>query len=173
MNHSNNGATAPTGKKKRNGSWNLMDVLLLLIAIVVIGAIVYLFSPFSWLKNMTSKKEVSIQYTVELSDLDEAFLDKIQENHCVVDSVSKSDIGTVAAVDYNNKYTELQCVDGAGVLVKYPNRYNVIVTISVTADYIEGEGYSVNGFRLAVGEKMSLRFPDYAGEGYCIGLMRT
>ena len=46
----------------------------------------------------------------------------------------------------------------------------VCVTISVMADYDEGEGYSVGGRRIAVGEKLALRFTDFAGEGYCINL---
>jgi hypothetical protein len=45
-----------------------------------------------------------------------------------------------------------------------------LVTITVLAEYTEGEGYSVGDRRIAVGEKMSLRFPNFAAEGYCIAL---
>ena len=60
-----------------------------------------------------------------------------------------------------------------GVLAEYPDKYNVIITISAEASYAAEKGYSVNGTRIAVGEKMSLRFPDYVGEGYCIGVERS
>ena len=59
---------------------------------------------------------------------------------------------------------------GVGVLAAHDGKYNVIVTISADGEYKEGEGYSVNGRRIAVGEKMALRFPNYVGEGYCIAL---
>ena len=52
----------------------------------------------------------------------------------------------------------------------YEDKYNVTVTVTVLAQYEEGEGYSVGDRRIAVGEKLSLRFPNYAAEGYCIGL---
>jgi hypothetical protein len=59
---------------------------------------------------------------------------------------------------------------GEGVLSEHPNKFNLLVTISTTANYAEGSGYSVNATRIAVGEKLALRFPDYVAEGYCIYL---
>ena len=95
---------------------------------------------------------------------------KIKENDIVVDSISKNTLGTVLAVDYNNYYTELTYdeITGQGKMVEYTDRYNVTVTIVAQGVYTKGEGYTVNSRRVAVGEKMSLRFPDYVGEGYCI-----
>ena len=145
--------------------------MLILIALVVVLALIYLFAPFSWIRNIATKDTQKIQYTVELLNVEEAFIDKIRSSDAVVDSVSKNNLGTVMLVDYNTKYSELKYVNQQGVLVEYPNRYNVVVTVNVTADYVEGEGYSVNGTRIAVGEKLFLRFPDFVGEGYCIGLV--
>lgn len=181
MNNSSNGNAAV--KKKRSGRFNFIDFLLIIIAILIILTVIYVFAPFSWIKKLTSDQTRNIQYTVEISGVDEAFIDKIKENDVVVDSVSKNNMGTVVAVDSNNKYTELQYIvventeSGSstieGVLSEYPGKYNLIITIYATADYNEGEGYYMNGSRIAVGEKMYLRFPDYVGEGYCIGLTNS
>lgn len=169
MNTTNNSVSS--GKKKKTGRFNLMDLVLVLIIVLVIATVLYIFDPFAWIKGMTAKQDRDIIYTVEFVNVDEAFLNKIQENDLVIDSVSKNTMGTVTVPDYNHHYTELQYVDQQGVLVSYPNRYNVLVSISTAAEYVEGEGYSVNSRRIAVGEKLSLRFPDFAAEGYCIGLV--
>ena len=169
MNTANNSAVS--SKKKKTGRFNLMDLILVLIVVLVIATVLYIFDPFAWIKGMTSKQEKNIIYTVEFVNVDEAFINKIQENDLVVDAVTKNTLGTVTVPDYNHQYTELQYVEQQGVLVSYPNRYNVLVSISTAADYVEGEGYSVNSRRIAVGEKLSLRFPDFAAEGYCIGLV--
>ena len=171
MSHSVNGASGAVGNKKRTRRFNLIDALLILIALALVLALIYLFAPFSWIKNIATKDTQKIQYTVELLNVEETFIDKIQSNDVIVDSVSKNNLGTVTLVDYNTKYSELQYVNQQGVLVEYPNRYNVVVTVTATADYVSGEGYSVNGTRIAVGEKLFLRFPDFVSEGYCIGLV--
>ncbi|MBE6545871.1 MAG: DUF4330 family protein [Ruminococcaceae bacterium] len=175
MNNSANSVT-DSSKKKKIGRFNLIDLILVVIILLVIAAVLYVFAPFSWIKKLAVGEHEQIQYTVEIMGVDEALLEKIKENDTVVDSVSKNTLGTVIAIDYNTKYTELQYVqketdEKEGVLVEYPDRYNVQITIAAEADYVEKEGYSVNHCRIAVGEKMALRFPDFAGEGYCIGLL--
>lgn len=183
MNNANNGSGVSAKKKKSSGRFNFIDFLLIVIVLLIVATVIYVFAPFSWIKNLTSTQTRNIQYTVEILGVDEAFAEKIKENDTVVDSISKSGMGNVVAVDYNNKYTELQYVitenpeDGSqkteGVLAEYPGKYNVIITIYGQAEYSEETGYSLNGARIAVGEKLSLRFPDYVGEGYCIGVVQS
>ena len=173
MSHTAGTNTARTAKKK-NGRFNLVDFLLIVVLLLVIAVVIYMFAPFSKLRTWMDQEQKPIEYTVEILGVEQEFIDKIKENDVVVDSVSKNTIGKVSAVDYNTRYTELQYVSGSeenvGVLSEHPNRYNVIITISASADYVEEEGYSVNHCRIAVGEEMSLRFPDFACNGFCIGL---
>ena len=77
---------------------------------------------------------------------------------------------------HNTKQTVLEDVeeeDGTytGVLSEYPNQYTVLVTITASAEHIPGDGYFVNNCRIAVGEGMALRFPDFAAEGHCISMV--
>ena len=181
MNHYKQENNSAISKKKRSGRFNLIDFIIVVIILLVIATVIYVFAPFQWIQKMVKSETQMIQYTVEITGVDEAFIDKINENDLVVDAVSKNSLGTVSQdVDYHTKYSELSYkidkdeTTGAdlatGVLVEYPDRYNLIVTITATADYVQGTGYSVNGCRIAVGEKMALRFPDYSCEGFCIGL---
>ena len=156
--------------KKKNYRFNILDVLLILLAIGIVFVAVNIISPMAFIKNLQADSNHTIEYTVEFIGVDEEFIEAIKENDKVMDSVSKNSLGTVIAVDYNTHYSELKYDEEnkAGKLVDYADKYNVIVTITAEGNYVEGEGYNVNAHRIAVGEKMSLRFPDYVGEGYCI-----
>lgn len=173
MNHSGSGSNGVSIGKRKPSRFNLIDALLILIAVLLILALVYVFAPFSKIRDLSSKQTKSIQYMVEILNVEESFIDKISVNDTVIDSVSKNALGTVTVVDYNTKYSELQYVNQQATLVEYPDRYNVVVTVTATADYVEGSGYSVNGTRIAVGEPLAVRFPGFVGEGYCVGLVLT
>ncbi len=152
--------------------FNFIDVLLILFVLLIIFIAVNIVSPMSFLDILSADSEQTIEYTVEIVGVDGEFIDKIKEQDIAVDAVSKYTLGSVKAVDYNTQYSELEYDEatGAGVLAVYPDKYNVLITITATGDYTEGEGYSINGRRIAVGEKLSVRFPDYVGEGYCISI---
>ncbi len=169
----NNIQTSKNRERKRR-KFNLIDFLLILIILAAIAALVYVFLPFSAIKNITSDTSRNIQYVIEIQGVDEEFLENISENNIVLDSVSKSNIGTVIAVDYSTQHTrfELQENDDGniGVLSPVTGKYNVIVTISANAYFSEGNGYTVNGTRIAVGEKINARFPSYVCESYCISV---
>lgn len=156
--------------KKKTYRFNILDVLLILLVIGFVFVAINIISPMAFIKKLQSDSSHTIEYTVEFIGVDEDFLDTIKENDNVMDSVSKNSLGTVIAVDYNTHYSELKYDEEnhVGKLVDYPDKYNVTVTISADGSYIAGEGYNVNAHRIAVGEKMSLRFPNFVGEGYCI-----
>ena len=92
--------------KKSRVRFNFIDVLIIL-AILLLGAIVVnLFFP-NFVLDYSKNAEKEIQYTVEFLCVDESLTDKIKENDIVVDSVSKYSVGTVMTVDRNTPYTEL------------------------------------------------------------------
>ena len=178
-NNLNNTSMAATKAKKKKG-FNFIDFVIILIVLAIIGGTVYLFSPISFLKKASSAIEGTLDYTIEIRNVDITFIDNIKENDIVIDSVTKKQLGTVSTVDHNTKYAELnyQSADreqgkDEGFMMEYPNRYNIIVTITSSADYIVGEGYTVNNCRIAVGKKLYLRFSDYVCEGYCVYVTPT
>lgn len=160
------------GKNQKKFRFNFIDFLVILTVLLLCAIALSFFSPASVFDKLSKKNEVTIQYTVELLGVDEDFIEKIKEENTVVDSVSKNSLGKVKAVDASTPHSVLlyDQTSDAGVLSQYPDKYNVLVTIETVCDYAQTEGYSVNGKRIAVGENMSLRFPDYTGEGYCISI---
>ncbi len=171
MKRERNKGAADTIAKKKPYRFNFIDVLLILLALAIIFVAINVIAPMPFIKKLQADQKLTIQYTVEISGVHEAYLNKIKENDAVVDSVSKNSLGTVLAVDYNNYHSELTYDEESkeGKLVEYTDRYDVTVTIVASGVYNEGEGYGVNATRIAVGEKMYLRFPDFVGVGYCIG----
>lgn len=161
--------------RKKGNRFNLIDLLVIVVVLLLIAIAVNIFAPMSWFDRFSRDTKVKIQYTVEFLGVDENFAEKIKEEDLAVDSVSKNSLGKVKAVDSTQPHTVLSYdeTSKAGVLSTYPDKYNVLVTIEVDAKYREGKGYSINDLRIAVGEKMSLRFPDYVGEGYCISVSRA
>lgn len=179
MNGSVNTNQSTPSKKKKNGRFNFVDFTLILILVLTVGVLIYLFSPISIIKKWTEKDTKNIQYEVEITNVDEEFIDLIKADTPVGDAVTKGSLGTVTMVQ-STKYIEYQTVekinnDGENttveyelVPVEYPNKYNLHVTITVSADYYKGTGYTVNSTRIAVGDKLALKFPNFKCEGYCV-----
>lgn len=165
-----NGEIKPSSRPRRR--FNFIDFLLILFVLAIVFVAVNVVSPMSIIDKLKSDTKHTIQYTVEFTGVSAEHLDKIKEADTVVDAVSKQNLGSVTAIDDHKKYSVLEYNEATdmGVPVEHPDKHNVIVTISATATYREGVGYRVNDRRIAVGEKMALRFPDFAQEGYCIGL---
>lgn len=165
-------AQAEGGPRKVRRGFNFIDFLLILFILIVIVAAINIVSPMSLIDRFKADEDRTIEYTVEIIGVDGEFIDKIKENDIAVDAVSKHTLGTVELVDYNTQYTELEYNEeaNAGVLATYPEKYNVQVTIKATGSYTAGEGFKINNKRIAVGEKLSIRFPDFVCEGYCISL---
>ena len=173
MNENNN--SIQQKKKRSRKKFNLIDFLLIVVILLITASLVYLFLPSSWVKNITADKTVQIRYVVEVKGVDGQYINNIAASQLVQDSVSKGDIGYVEAVE-NNPYSELrydQIKDpdsGIGVRSPIDGKYDLTITITAAAHYEDGEGYTVNGTRIAVGERIYTKFPNYACEAYCIGV---
>lgn len=172
MSENNTSAIKPSKKAERKkGRFNIVDLIIIIVAVVLIACIVYVFLPSNIIKGLFADKSVEIEYSVEIVGVDKNFVENIKENDNVLDGVSKAEIGTVT-VSSGQPYEEFiyNVTDGSAEYVMIENKQNIIVTITAKASYIEGEGYSVNGTRIAVGEKLNMVFPNYKCECYCIDL---
>ena len=178
----NNVIKSSTSKQKSaQRKFNIIDFFVLALIVAVIGVSIYAVISWSDIKSLWSTSTVNLQYIVEFRGVDQAFINKINDGDIVIDAVSKNQLGVVDSVATIDKYKVLdykltqEDTNGAttpamytGELVSYPDKYNITVYISTSAEYKEGVGYTVNGRRIAVGEKIEMRFPEFSGIGYCI-----
>ena len=172
-NASHTGNNALINKKKRR--FNVIDLLILLVIAVIIFVTVYAISPWSQLQKLWNENEVTLRYAVEIRGVDSKFINLIEEGDVAVNSVSKSSLGTVSSIESIEKSTALDyTVDESGVahgvLTEYPDKYDITVHITATAKYEAGVGYTVNGCRVAVGEELYVRFPEFSCSGYCVAI---
>lgn len=158
--------------KKRKGRFNLMDLVLVLIAVGIVLFVVFVLDPFSL--NLFGKENhnVTLEYTLRIENVEGTLIDKIRTRDEVIDATVKTSLGYVNAVENDTPYAEpyYNSQEDAVSMKEYPDRYDLVVTVTADAVFTEGVGYTVNGRRVAVGTQFYLMFPNYVGTGYCISM---
>ncbi len=157
-------------KKKENRSrrFTVLDGIIILVILAVIGVGIYLIAADK--VEGSAENTVPVTFTVELKGMKDAYVNNIRVGDTVIDSVTKKTIGTVAAVEAL-PYTEYILNQENGVLEEkaYPGQTTVLLTVSSEA-VLGGLGYTIDGYRLAIGVLHHLQLPHFLGSGYCIGV---
>lgn len=156
-------------KEKRAWRFTALDLILLLVVAAVIALAVYFFGPFRQ-NDASAETTVNIEYTIEIKGIEDNYVGNIRVGDAVIDSVTKKGIGTVSAVE-NTPMIEYLLDSEEGVIEEkeYPGYANMLVTISCPATRSE-KGYTINGYRVAIGVLHYLQMPRFQGSGYCIGV---
>jgi hypothetical protein len=150
--------------------FNFIDALLILIILAAVAALVWIFG-FSSTDASANQKQVEIEYTVRIKKVRDEFRGEgfFNEGDPVTDSATLYDIGNLVSAEYSkaehtapNKFGEL-------VVSEYPNHIDITLTVRATAD-ITGGVYNIGGYTMTVGKKVSLRVPNFVGEGYCTAI---
>lgn len=158
--------------KKKKGRFNFMDLFLVLLAAGIIFLVVFVIDPFSINLFGEEDHSVTLEYTVRIENVEGALVDKIKIRDEVIDASVKTSLGYVNAVENDTPYTEpyYDSQEDAVSMKEYPDRYDLVITVTADAIFTEGVGYTVNGRRVAVGTQFYLMFPEFLGTGYCIGM---
>ena len=164
-----------TGERGKQWLFWTMDICLVAAIVAAILIAVSLLTPFSIFKS-DQKEERTVLYTVEFVGVDSASIAQLKLGDTVTDTATGSVIGTVTSIN-NRPYTVYTdtCREDNGLHVvdtyTYPETYvTVTVTISVSAEYVQGSGYTAQDCRIAVGAQYALTFPNYAASGTCIAI---
>lgn len=174
------GLRARSAEKKHRASFLLVDLLLLLGVVSVIFLLVLAFTPLDLFGKDAEPRE--ILYTVEFYGVDKDMESAFHEGDTVTDVETGVVMGVVTQVSSRvyETYTDTPSAEivpefDKHVVQKERNEaWRVVtVTISVTADYQSGIGYSVENNRIAVGREYRLRFPAYTNSGACVSLSRA
>ncbi len=157
-------------REKLKFRFNFIDAILIAVIIGAAVFLAYIFSSSS-LNMGDENSSAEIEYTVELSKVRDEFRGEsfIKNGDGVTDSVTLYAIGEVSDVAYSDYMNKGYAADGSIVYSKYPNHMTVTVTIRAKADLSDGT-YSIGGYTMAVGKKVSLRVPNFTGEGYCTAI---
>ena len=152
--------------KKKRGGFNAIDLLIVLL---IIGVIVIFAVSRVGVSNDPGEN-IKLEYTVTVECVDEDFAQKIRTGERVYDSSTQKHLGTVSFINGDKLYTVYEYDKESNAVVSrgYPDKYNVDITISANANFVDGVGYNVGGNRIAVGQKMALRFPGCVANAYCV-----
>ena len=163
------------GDKKR--SVNIVDIVLILIILAVAATVVLAFAPNATL-HLNNSQNVKLEYTVEISGISKEMAAKINigdsvfdgDNRYMIGSVTNTEIDDCLEYVYNEDSGRIEAVAYIDEGNSSSVRKTILVTITANAKYEEGNGYTVNGYRVAVNREMNLCFPGYAGSGQCISV---
>ncbi len=161
-----------TSKLKRSTKRviNVVDILIILVVVGVVGALVAGISFRDVIFGSQENESKTVEYVVLFSGIDENLADTIKMGDKVYSEDGSVYLGQISSeVEVDDHYV-VGYKDGAPTMKPYPGKVNLTVTVKVSADYSEGDGYSVDGNRIALGKSYLMRFSGLLAEGECINI---
>lgn len=157
---------------KRKLRVNLIDILILLILAAAVALVAVVFVGKRGEDPVAETNIATIEYVVELKELDSNLQDTFAVGQTVEDSIERKIIGQLKAIsksdalEINFNYTtgeeEYSVMEG-----------KVNLTLTVRAQAVETDtAFTVNGYEIRVGKQVSVYLPGFQGAGYCIGLTK-
>ena len=154
----------------KKGRFNAVDLLLILLVLLIIGSLLLVFDPFSWISKSDSE-EVTLRYTVEIKNVSNDLKNNISSGDKVLNAATGYDMGTVVAIETQSSFEWVYNEGDDYMSKKYmTDKSDLIVTVDVKAVYEKDMGYMVDAKQIAVGVLTNLRFPNFTGSGYCISI---
>ena len=160
-------------KKMRTWKFNILDVIILAVLLLLIVGALSVLLPKS-LKLLSNDDTVNITYTVVFTKVDEKFATNIADGQNATDRESGKIVGTVVGTPSIESYWEFvlkEDANGSYLLEREQyadiGKVNIAVTFTAEAEYSEGNGYTVNGIRIAANREYGLMFPGFEGAGVC------
>ncbi len=157
-------------KKRR---FNIIDLLISIIILVVIAFLAYIFV-FNSSFGSANSDTVTIQYELEVRKVNDMLIDPASRNvDCqIIDAAEKFPLGTVK--EFYTEPATLSTFDaetGEAMTSDYPEHSNFYFVIEAEAKKDpENNRYLLDGFELAVGSLVYIRTPYFTSSSYCIGI---
>lgn len=153
--------------KKEKKKYNFIDVILIILVLLVIGAIIYAFvSPYTTqlTGNAASRK---IEYRVRFEGVPDEIKYSISDGDSVTEATELVNIGKVKKTEFSS--TEYVGVDkdGNSVVGICPGKKNILITVECDASVANGV-YKANGYAITAGRLIDLRVPGFCGQGECV-----
>ena len=159
--------------KKSAFRFNLIDVLLILIALAAAAILAYIFlSPSFTVAGEEKPSSVTIEYEVEVLMLRKEWQGLIDIGDRVVDNVSLYSLGEVIERRYTPYFRSVYDEESDSFnTAEYPDYVTLIFKVRAAAQKVAGDGYLLDGgYELAAGSAVNFRTPSLARQGYCVSV---
>ena len=155
---------------KRKIRFNFIDLLILLAAAAAVFVLLYVFVLSDRAQSADSEERTTVQYVVEILNVDERFSEVIRKGQKVEDAIRRKTVGTVVGMEAKpfEKIT-FDYQSGEEVLSEAEGRITLYVTVETSVVETDS-AFLADGVEIRVGEQYSLIFPDFYGVGYCTSL---
>lgn len=154
---------------------NLVDVALIAVLLCVILVAVEYFTSFSFL-NLGGSAQ-TIEYTLEFECVDPDMAASVRVGDQALGVSGHRAVGEVRAATSLVAVKYIYDPESAGIVARElpadsQNKTPVTlrVTIRTEATYRAGDGFSVNGNRISVGESLAVSFEGFSGTGRCVSI---
>lgn len=157
---------------KRKLRFNFVDILIILILAAAVALVAVVFIGGFGKESASETRPATIEYVVEIKNLDSSLQDTFAVGQTVEDAVERKIIGELKAVSktetqqVNFNYTtgeeEYSVVEG-----------RIDLTLTIRAQAEESDvSFTVDGYEVRVGKHISIILPGFQCNGYCIGLTK-
>ena len=149
-----------TNKNTSKFSFNVIDMLIILIIVVAAFFLVYCLILGNDISDLGAKN-AEVEYSVIIPKADIIFKDSISVGDNVTDPKTGNSLGTVKKISYSVSFERVTDDDGNEKLYINPDKIDIAVTISCNAK-TKNNKYRISGVILAIGKYIDVCFPDYA-----------
>lgn len=157
---------------KEKTKFNFIDLIILLIILAAVFILLYVFVLSGKETSLTDTETVTIEYVVEIQNLDSNLCDYAAKGDNVQDAIKRRGLGTVTGIE-KKPYRKLtyNYTDNCETSSEVPEKSVLLLTIE--AEAVETDrSFSVNDCPVRVGELYSLILPDMYVYGYCISVVK-
>ncbi len=158
--------------KNKRGKFNLIDLIFILFFVLAVALIVWILAPFSGGNSAEGERAVMLEYTLEFDSVSAELTDNVSLGDEALGARDQTALGRVNSIRNDILHAELHYdpeTDTAS-MKEYPDCFDLQVTLTAEAIFTPGSGYTVMGQRIAVGGSYSVMFPNFMGNGSCIGM---
>lgn len=155
-------------KKTSKVRFNFVDLLIAAVVLLLCAVGIYLLFGDRMSANSDS---VVIEYTVEVNTVPQELANNVKAGDKVTDTVKAYAIGEVIGFDTEDAYfTAYNTADGEyNEKIPYLDHKKLSVKITASAQETDAK-YSINGYEISIGKKVSFRTPNFVGTGYCTAI---
>ncbi len=145
--------------ERRKGKFNIIDLVVVLVILVLIVGAVYKFRGLGKTSKTVNMETVTYEMTVE--SLRNYAFDNLQVGDTVFDYTSGNAIGTITNIEWKDATDPFYTIDGQTIEAPVENRYDAVITLEAQASESDGVYYVDKTYELCVNSKRKI-YTKYA-----------
>ncbi len=140
--------------ERKKGKFNIIDVIVVVVILVLICGAVYKFRGLDKTKKNASLETISYEITIE--SLRDYGFENLQIGDTVYDYTSGNAIGTISNIEWKDAVDPFYTIDGQTLQAPVENRYDAVVTIEAQASESDGVYFVDRTYELCVNSQRKI-----------------